>query len=137
VVLRTVQIAIGWLVVLLLLASPVAAIALCDTAPVPSSTTATGLDLDTPVELDGWREPGVAQRAANQSEPSGPCQSVRPVSLDGVVAPAPMLPDDAILGLTATPDYAGGMLSSSAIPGFAPGLSPPPESPPPRTTASN
>jgi hypothetical protein len=123
---RITQIAIAWLVAAVLFATPFAVIASCDTGTATATPAAAAIDAHEFIALD----------AADRDAPGKPCQQIRPISLDGAPTPAQRLPDNALIEAIGSMDRHAAATIPSPILELFPGLSPPPESPPPQSFAA-
>lgn len=117
------HLAIAWLVAAVLLATPVVVIAACG----PASATAASSVVERP-DADWGHD-------VRHDQPSDPCDQVRPVSLDGALTPIQRLPDNATIELVGRADRHTTLALPDPVVARFPGLSPPPESPPPQVSA--
>jgi hypothetical protein len=123
---RTTRITIAWLVAAVLFAAPLAVIASCEPGePAPSPAVVLDLDGHDPIALHD----------ADGGAPTNPCQKARPYAFDGSPSPAQRLPDDALIVAIGSSDAHGEAVLPAPVVARFPGLSPPPESPPPQRSA--
>lgn len=121
---RSMQWVIACLVAAALVAMPFVAFAACG-----SASTAAPLDVSAAVD-DG--DESLTLQGEHPDAPSNSCPVTRPLSLDGAHLPAQHLPDNALVATIGMPIQHAELNVRFSVATLLPGLSPPPEPPPPR-----